>query len=991
MSPMQDLDPLAWLAEPLEPTNYEDARVLLARPELVVPVLGAGVSVGAGQPTSAKLAEQMLCWDEAGQLRDDGFGTNDARVAANALLTKGLLDEDTIRTRVVDYLRSQAGEPTRLIDHLTGTPSRLIVTLNYDLSVEEAAERLGREAVSLILRRDQGSVLFAVSSRATRERLVVVHLHGSIDAPLDIILHSLAYSELGGLDAFRKTLTLLLNNFTLVFMGTRLDEQLIANELLLNRIGQAPHLFVNNRETCEELLRGRMSINEGGHLVVIRAYPDEDGTHSALTDLAEYLVRPPIEETVPSEPLAPAGEEVAHFIAPTLVPVAGGNEDTYMAFLIAAGERSAVDESSLRAVGTRAVLIGPPGSGKTTLMRQLGAGQDEDVHPLLVRLADVSYVGDPTRLLEKWARNAEGLRGEEEVSPEALRSRVFHFFLDGLDEVGREVQEKLADKIVQLARLHPTHLFTVATRPTPAADRFMRPEWQHVALSPDGEWQRAYLAERGLTWEELRDHLPLLDDLRELLQLPFFLDAVVRLHAAGELTGARDLLDLVSRLITLALSAEDLPIEEEAAREWLCDIALTMQLSERTELTVGELSDVPISAGLQAAGSSADIADVLVQAKIFAPRADGGYSFIHRIVGEALVAEALLARGPIAELVDVIMPSVEEVTGVRADWLVPTTLAGVRSEDWRAAIHDHDPLAAARSVPDDAPLEERLEAARLIWDTYCERHIWIWDYRTPSLVEDADVLARLLRTEGLADLREQLLVAARESEGEIRGNAFRVLSLLGVAQIADSLRAVLDDDGAEPVMRRVAARAAVTLKLDELHELIVQRALTATDDPEAQDMTFYALDLASAAEFPELAVRLGGARAGYLIAGRVERELSPRDQLRYMAASASNGERELSSSKEQVLRIVEMLDPAPDAAYDLGFIAAAWRLAQEPVRNYLVQFPQEATAGLVAAARSAAAYDYELLDFLDWFSTDYWRQADAPELVVQWKEREQQP
>jgi hypothetical protein len=209
-------------------------------------------------------------------------------------------------------------------------PSRLIVTLNYDLSVEEAAERLGREATSLILRHDQGDVLFAASGRATRDKLVVVHLHGSIDAPLDIIVHSLSYSELAGLAAFGTALKLLLNNFTLVFMGTRLDEQLLAHELLLNRIGQAPHLFVNNRETCEVLLHGRMAISEGGHLVVIRAYLDEDGTHAALADLAEYLAQTPIDETVPGEPLAPAGAEVVHFIAPTLVPVSGGNEDTYM-------------------------------------------------------------------------------------------------------------------------------------------------------------------------------------------------------------------------------------------------------------------------------------------------------------------------------------------------------------------------------------------------------------------------------------------------------------------------------------------------------------------------------------------------------------------------------------------------------------------------------------------------------------------------------------
>lgn len=84
-----DVEQLAWLAEPLELTNYDDARALLTRPSLVVPVLGAGVSVGAEQPTSSELTQEMLGWPEAAGLPAQGFATHDARAVANAFLPAG--------------------------------------------------------------------------------------------------------------------------------------------------------------------------------------------------------------------------------------------------------------------------------------------------------------------------------------------------------------------------------------------------------------------------------------------------------------------------------------------------------------------------------------------------------------------------------------------------------------------------------------------------------------------------------------------------------------------------------------------------------------------------------------------------------------------------------------------------------------------------------------------------------------------------------------
>ena len=82
-----------------------------------------------------------------------------------------------------------------------------------------------------------------------------------------------------------------------------------------------------------------------------------------------------------------------------------------------------------------------------------------------------------------------------------------------------------------------------------------------LVLAPSGEWMQAYLAKRGVTWEELLEAAPVLEDLRGLLQRPFFLSHTVDLYDADELGETADMLALVGRFIDAALRE----IEEESA------------------------------------------------------------------------------------------------------------------------------------------------------------------------------------------------------------------------------------------------------------------------------------------------------------------------------------------------------------------------------------------------------------------------------------------
>lgn len=975
---------LEWLTKPLEESKY-DSFDLLRRRELVVAFLGAGVSAGANRATTPDLIAEMLSWAEAATLQSLASET-DSRVLADALIDAGL-DRDELLDRLAIFVDSKKADASPLLAALTEAPSKLVVTLNYDLGVEDAAAEVGMPVVSLVphLDADAAAVLQALSRRHDRTTLTVIHLHGSTKEPGSMALDSIGYSRLSQSGVFARTVDRLLSDFVLVFMGTRFDEQLLAAEVLGHREGGFPHLFVNKEEACRGLMAPPQSVRESSHLFVIRAYD----SHEKLTALAEYIAAVEVEPVIPAAPIAAAiSSAPTPYINSMLVPLTGGSEDSYAAFLIAAGERKGPEIETFHASGSRAVIVGAPGSGKTTLLRQIGATHDDGVRPILVRLASVSRVGNPRELLTEWAKRGEGILGEEAVSVEALSQRSFHLLLDGLDEVPSSQQEALAEKIVQLARANPTHLFSITSRPVPALALFERPEWQHVALEPDGNWATRFLASQDLTWDQLTKDVPALSDLREPLRIPFFLAAVVDLYRSGRLQDLSDLLDLVGRLIDETLEVGELPLDREATRRWLQDIALSMQLSQRTDVALDDLERIPLPAALNDAGGALELANLLVTARLFAPSTDGNYRFIHRIFGEALTGEALLRIEP-EPLIAVVAPVVDRLSALRRDWLVPVSFAALRNREWRIALHNRDALAAARATPDDASTQERKEAARVIWDTYKDWRVWMWDYDRPSIVEDADVLARLLRASDLADERDTVLAGTSDDIKESRGNALRVLSLVGDRRIASQIRATLENLTEEPVMRRVAAKAATEFPLSELYYLIAHRALFATEDVEAQDMTYYAMDLATSGEFRELALRIATAPSGvgYLVLHRVREDLAPRDQLRFLFGLAQSGERDLSSTRELLVDLLPQLEVDGAVASELAFIVIAWHVVDDAVtvKAALASQAAAAAAGFVAYTSRENAYDYEVFDYLSWLPLEAWIEGGATEQQIKWR------
>jgi SIR2-like domain len=978
---------LDWLVDPREPEAHLE---VLARPEFVVPIIGAGISVSAGYPAGDGLAAALIGIGREGGLPDGVLALSDPRSIADVLIASGVVDRDRLLQRVSEIYDRAPTRRSATIDALLQVRSRRVVTLNYDRSLETRAAELGLACVSLVLAVDSPRVIEAFATDAEKEALVVVHAHGIASDSSTIVLDADGYSSLFSAPHVQECLWLLGTNARLLFMGTQLDELHILRELIRLRFLRKRHLLVALHSVAEGLRSAERSpFVPETFLVLVRGYDD----HSDLVPLVELLGPSPESELVPPAPSGPVLPTVGvappdDYVETLMVEKREQEDDDFRAsYLFALGLRPPVTLEQVAALGARTLIEGLPGSGKSTLLLEIGSRQPQQVVAVLVRAPQLDLVGDPKLLLARWLEIAAAFRPEEISDPARLDNEVFHFLIDALDEIPYPQQAHAVNRIIEVAAANPIHTFTVATRTIPAIEEFARPEWVRVVLSPMANWRQAYLEKRDVKWDQLMSVAPLLHDLRGLLDLPFFLSQTVDLYKKGALAETADLLALVGRFVDVALREIEETTPMSAVRPWLREVALAMLFSGRTDLTVEEIA-ASIRDDRGNYGDAVTLAERLVSAPLLRGTGDRRYGFVHRIFGEALAAEALLDIDPHdSGVLDVAAPVVtERIRGVRTDWLVPITLVAATSENWRLALAERDPLAAARAIPSDAPVDERARAARLIWDSYVEWRIWISDYQRMTIVEDESVVARLLGTEGLEDLHAEIRAAVSTDVRETRGNAIKVLATLGDRTIESQLRDILENDD-DYVLRRMAAIAARDLKLDALFYVIAHRALHPEEETEGQDMTYAALDLATPDDLVQFALRAahkGGTAVsilGYAIHGRI----SPRDELKVLRAWASHRAEPLSSERSRVLELLPVLRLEDESvAESVLFVAGSWRVESDELKPLVRQQPNAAARAAVELERLNAAYAFELRWILETVDVSRLVEAGASaEMLIQ--------
>jgi hypothetical protein len=988
-----------------------EAGRVLRRAGRVVPVVGAGFSKLVGLPLASELGAWMAA-TLGGSANLDSTRLTDCKYVADEIVATGV-DPLDLRSQVAaQYDLSVRGTvPGIGARSLVHVPSKHIVTLNYDRVLEEAANAEGIPCQSLTWR-DLDQARAALSPESDRSLLTIVHIHGSVDEPGQIVLDYAGYKELQNEKRVEEYWRSLTRDWRLLFLGISIDEPYVVEIIEAVQGGNAKHVIVADGDTIHKFQHERAALNFPRHGITDVMLPNDSSgapRYTALNGLAWQLTAHFRTASSGGPVLACDDEPLPHcYTANALVepdPERSEEVTSLLAEWDFAGERRTFSrlfgekqpsytEADVARMD-RALIIGEPGSGKTELLRVAGREVEPGVQPVLIRLADVpTRPGDPAKIFAAWAARGIGLVDDVIVSKEALESAAFHFFLDALDEVPAPARGEAAERIQELARAFAEHRFTVTARPMEELEMFAEDRWRTLRVTPTQRWQDAYLTCKGLSWEDdLEPRLEAINDARELLRLPFFLSRVVEMSDNGKLETVGDLWGLLQALVTDALERETdvIAIDADDARQWLRKVALAMHLAGRASLAADEIRQIALPSNVTS--SHDDVCDDLVARLLLRPSGTSSeIRFTHRMFGACLAAEALSELHPTPEFVQALAPRYsDKISGVRRDLVVPVSLLLSRESPWRAPIQERDPLLVAYATASDAPVELRAEAARAIWDHAIGSGVWIWDYDLPEAIEGRRALGSLLAAGGLDELADEIKQAIDSPEMHLQGNAIRVLASATRTDIEPELERVLRDDEREAVVRRQAAIAAAELRLVDLLDLIVERAVGPADDAERQDSTLMAMTLAPDDRVLGVALRLAEAgRWGRGIAiAHTRRRLGVNEALAVMRRAAEHHRDHFDSAKDELLEAIELPEElTAQAIRDAFFCAVIWEMDDEAI-GALIERDREAALHGVRDALEHGGVDWwwHNVELLQNFEPDELRAVQAPPEIVAAAER----
>lgn len=999
-----------------------EAADLLANTSEVVPILGAGVSAAAGLPGGTDLLAALRArldpgvGDSAPKEQEDFFDAVD-----------NLVDRDMDREReanacTAEFYAAALNEIKvgAIAFNLVQIPSRLIISLNYDQSLESAAEEIDLDVDPLYGERGIRKFTELAGSSERPAKATVLHLHGSVLEPQSLVLTQDSYGDLSERN-LENLFSALVGSYRLCVIGSALREphllaslQRVRSQQRGNRLhpffSADPNGFIANfpgRETRAGLCLCELPSREHIH-----------GLSSFLSPNAKLpsrlLLLEPVEaahaEATETESDDARASEAAEAAASAYVPnvLLEETEDTeeersrrLAHSILNAGRRRPPYPDADEKVWTerqlaespRNLVVGAPGSGKTELVGHVATLTGSNQRSLVIPLRAVSpAAADAATRLSRWAAVSSDL---ERAAPsrQELEEESFHFLLDGLDEVAIPNQDRIAAMIDDLARAFPRHSFTVTARPIPALGAFEPERWSRLELNPGVTWRERYLQSRDRpSFDELVSAIQDGSELVELLELPFFLVRVVEMYERGRL-GQTDLWGCLSELVEQALSWEEsedrLPLSADRARDWLRDAALAMGLAGRTSASIAELAEV--SLGPEVSADPTEIAEGLVQRSMLR-RSGEEYAFTHRIIGEFLAAEALLRLGPNDALLSAIVPNRNElVHGIRGDWRVSASFAMLASQDWREAIKPRDPLGWARAVPPSAARSERREAALHLWRTYREWKIWLWEREEPELLQGVASLGRHLAAGDLPLVIEEIRKGLDDPSAQVQGNAIRVLSLRGLSVVGleDDLRRVLSDDSREPVVRRQAAQMAGNLGLHDLLPAIIFRAKQAgsgLEKMEAQTCAYAITDLARGEDELIAAATelLGVEEARFVLLLRIEERATPQNRLLFLRHYAAVDQEAYATEKERLLDVIEDLGPLNSPQVEeIAEVVGIWEVAAEELGDVFANDKVAAVRGLSEGVEKAGGEWWRAAGVFHLFTPEEFEAGDAPAEIIE--------
>ena len=223
------------------------------------------------------------------------------------------------------------------------------------------------------------------------------------------------------------------------------------------------------------------------------------------------------------------------------------------------------------------IVVAEPGMGKTTMVLQIAeaALENGQLSPIVVPLGDWSAGGLP--LVEAILKRTSFA----ELSHQEFRSVAadpgLTLLLDGWNELDSGSRKRLTAELRQLQRELPNLGLLIATR-RQAIDFPIR--GTQIALDPLGETEQLVLARaaRGIAGERLLDEAWRTSGIRQLIRIPLYLDAVLKLPAGVNVPTTKE--EVLRRLV--AAHEEDnqkaealLEVTDGLHEQYLADLAAT--------------------------------------------------------------------------------------------------------------------------------------------------------------------------------------------------------------------------------------------------------------------------------------------------------------------------------------------------------------------------------------------------------------------------------
>lgn len=846
------------------PDRYQQLAANYAR---VVPVLGSGMTIEAGAPGFSALIRHLRLGvadlDVATETSADPFAQTEAVVAATT--------EAWVNQRVANFYKGITLTATPPLKALSRVRSGLIITTNYDLAIETAAEAIGRPYVSLTPQD------LARAFEDPGPALRVLHLHGVCTDPTSIVLSAASYTRIFEDQRAQLMLRDIAVRYQLIFLGHRLaaTERHIRRDLAWTNSaglrGEACHLLLAEPTNASEpeIVTEREELTQRTGLDVWTV-EDPDRSFLASRRVAAILCGPSGPEA------ATTVEPIASLLAGTPyepLPVAEDDEVSspggHGSYMFNVLHRGKVYGQDLDKTISRLVLVGPGGLGKSVELAQVGLRSSR---PALMQSLSTwnlaSGWADPGRAFVEAMRTARGAQSGGGLVPrltaQGLDEDSCVFLLDGLDEIQAEDRQRAIDLINAVSERYPQHRFVVTSRPLPDLGQLRG--FTRYTLMPDADWLRLYVEGRGFTMEAVSEALPASGTLDDVIQIPVYAAAAVNAIRDG-----RRLPETALGLICLLADGrvdDDTRILPDPAqtRRWLDRIALMMEIRESPEVPASLLLEGNLHHGLSSISPTVAFLEALVTRALLA-ESGGTVRFPANVMGEARAGRALLEAGEnglqfLREAVLVTLAATHAdgapVRAIRPSWAnTLEMLLASGPKHWRDAVAPFDCLLAARATPVGAPEDERTRAIWTLWKTYRQRQVWM--SRTSERQEGNDVgamstLLKLAVPDGFADE----ILAAAQGVGPIdRGNALMLFPALVPAAIPraaalEVLAERLRDENS--VVRRLAAAAAHDLNLTDLVEVMSAQASVDDDELAPRTLLMFAQELATPKQSLQIAL-----------------------------------------------------------------------------------------------------------------------------------------